>query len=588
MAENLGTQVIAKIVTPDSEDTFATHSSETGQGGFHQKSTHALMLAITTERRLAGMEVRVTDDPTPEKNGKYKLENDLTTFTQIDGASTLLGTPPDDGWGDDTSGTTHSTTGVATGDNKEVYVDKMLSVIDKLIPEGPEGLDLRLLTIPNVWSANKQGEASHTPIDNISGDTQPTGVLDGSFGDARQGEVRAVINAIIQGAITLTNGAIGDDNGTNGALTLFGEQVYNQIYQVIEATIQAQVPLSLNNDKHTYKVEHESNSTEVDLYIDNPESPDVLALSLEGEALGVPRFVSGVPSLAENDALKSSFTLDEVVSWYYNLTTLARVESDYAADADTGLKINLNQGVQVPFVDFVIDVLNMVYTENADIDVTAYNSRALTSEEQLGDKTTVNTVGSTGPIRIDTVSDESITVTSGAGQYPLIGIGGAGESFNGTEDLNTVGNEELMMVNGVIKWPEGDFTLNKPTAGPNYSLIPIGSYSGYRWRTFDLGNIASQNFATFNINDIVNFTGTPIESGVLIQVAIEGDTNWLDANTAYPGVGNPVNNGDAALDAASSTNSFKRVTFGTQVRTGRLLVRIGLEPDSTKTFKSIS
>ena len=128
MAENSGTKVLAVIVTPDSEDTFATHDQDTGKGGFRAVLTEALMLAITTERRTIGMQVRVTDDGDPDKNGVYVLQDDLATF-QKEEVDSSLGDPPD-GDGGNSDGDTHALTSITTGDSQEEAWDKVLAYLD--------------------------------------------------------------------------------------------------------------------------------------------------------------------------------------------------------------------------------------------------------------------------------------------------------------------------------------------------------------------------------------------------------------------------------------------------------------------------
>jgi hypothetical protein len=49
-----------------------------------------------------------------------------------------------------------------------------------------------------------------------------------------------------------------------------------------------------------------------------------------------------------------------------------------------------------------------------------------------------------------------------------------------------------------------------------------------------------------------------------------------------------VNDNDAAMVAGSSSSSIKRITFGTQVRTGDLYVRIGIRQTSGLQFGGVS
>ena len=335
-------------------------------------------------------------------------------------------------------------------------------------------------------------------------------------------------------------------------------------------------------------MEHNSEFVESNFYIDNPTQPSLINLGLIGEHLGFTRFVSGVPTLSIGDSLKTTFTLINAVSWYYNVLTFGRVESAYTNNADTGLQTGKNNGDNVTFTDFVTSVINGVYTENASVNIKGYNSRALTNQAIPTDVASGTTTGTLGAIRIDTISDETIRLTSGQGQFPLVGGGGAGQAFNSSADLNTAGNEELQLVNGRFVYPSVDYSHNTPIAGPDYSNVPVGTHLGIRWATFDIGNIAGQTSVSFSIAGSVGFNGSPLESGSFaLFIKIVGQTGWLDTNAPYPGAGNPSSDGDAALDVGNSTASFKRVTFGIIPRTGKVLVRIGWAASENKKITRI-
>jgi hypothetical protein len=65
-------------------------------------------------------------------------------------------------------------------------------------------------------------------------------------------------------------------------------------------------------------------------------------------------------------------------------------------------------------------------------------------------------------------------------------------------------------------------------------------------------------------------------------------TGWVDANAAYPGVGNPTANGDPAMVTASSSAAVKLVTFGAAPKTGNVWVRVGIPAGSTKSFTRVT
>lgn len=582
-----GTHVIAKIVTPDDQDTYATHDVNLGEGGFHQKKTFEDMLKITKERRKAGMECRVMDDPDKDKNGKYVLQNDLETWkkeTLVQ--STLLGTPPDDGWGKG-KGTIHALTTVQTGDTIEQRWDKLLDFLEKIAPELPPSLTATEILLPQTWPAYEQGHGQPTLRKIVQSSVTPVGATSTSFGDSKAGKITALVNGKEVGAHVFTPDKAGSDNGSYGDLTLKEESVFNKIYQIIKATLTTPDPLALNNVKHTYRLTHEKAATEVVFYIDDPVEPYVDDAELDGDGTGN-YFVSGVPALKQGDRLLPSFTLGNVVSWYYNAQYIGRIESAYTGTVNTVSPPELKRGKSVSFTKLTTVIRKGVYTENAMVTVLAYNSRALSKAEKQGDVGQKRVQRSSGKIRIDSISDESKTRSSAVGQFPVTGPGGAGEAFNASEDLTTPGNEELMMIGGEVRYPMGDYTHNTPQRGPDYSKLSGGSYRGIRWRTFEKERIENQNSVSFTIQSPKGFNGSPIESGTYaLYIKVVGATGWLDGNAAYPGVGNPLKDGDAALDAAQSTREVKRITFGTTPRTGRVLIRIGWAGNEKRTLKGI-
>ena len=66
------------------------------------------------------------------------------------------------------------------------------------------------------------------------------------------------------------------------------------------------------------------------------------------------------------------------------------------------------------------------------------------------------------------------------------------------------------------------------------------------------------------------------------------NTGWIDCNSPYNGFSRPKNNGDAAMYAGSSTATQKRITFGREVKSGKLIIRVGITKSSGIEFKGIS
>jgi hypothetical protein len=63
---------------------------------------------------------------------------------------------------------------------------------------------------------------------------------------------------------------------------------------------------------------------------------------------------------------------------------------------------------------------------------------------------------------------------------------------------------------------------------------------------------------------------------------------WVDGASAYDGISNPTNNGDAALDAGASSATSKRITFGSLPKTGTAYIRVGIPSGSNRTFTGLT
>jgi hypothetical protein len=241
-----------------------------------------------------------------------------------------------------------------------------------------------------------------------------------------------------------------------------------------------------------------------------------------------------------------------------------------------------------------------------DLFVRAYNPKG----DQM-DTTVFKYANYGGPagsqVYVDTVSVEgtistSTRVRSGNTLHPSFGsvADNFGDNyspgFNNISirgDVQTVASE-LMLQNGRFQWPAGNYTSNLPTPGFDYStLVNTFNLTGFRFATFNVGTITAASNMTINIVGGVNFGSSPVVSGFSLQCRIMNGstpvTGWLDINAAYPGVGQPSNNGDPALNLGSSTATTKVVTFGSPLtRTGTVYIRAGLPTLSTKTFTNIT
>jgi len=267
----------------------------------------------------------------------------------------------------------------------------------------------------------------------------------------------------------------------------------------------------------------------------------------------------------------------DTVGRFYNATRIFSAGGSGLSTTNAALPVSpVSASVQT--AQLSINVNGGSQTEAATFTINAYNSAGASAT--LSIPTTV---------RMDSTQDGSNRVSSSIGQYPASDYTTA---FNPSSSLAVAGGEELQMLNGKYRYPAGNYTTALPVAGPNYSSVPVGSYSSMRWVTLNLGAIAGAVSLTLSFNSATNFT-TGIMSSFALYVRVDGATptvGWVDGNAAYPGVGNPTNNGDAAMDFTLSnvTAGLKVVVFGTAPKTGTVYARIGIPVGSTKSFSSIS
>ena len=526
---------------------------------------------------------------------------DGTIWKNLDesGGAPILGIPTDGGFGLDIN-IEGEISGITTGDTMDDAFDKIESVLALLAPARPPDLTDVTISIPNLYVAREHITGLVTT--NITDDTTPTGTISTYFGDASNGTISAYVDTILDGFHTFTSA---DDTGANnGGLLIIAETVLDNFWQQCTASLITTSAFTPGTVTHNYELEHTiTGSTDIDFHIDDLQvAPLLTFISATGIHTSAKR-ISGVPTLSTSDSIQSSFLADGTVSYYYHQTRICRVESSYVSTSDIPFTSTLVSGIpisttpptrndQIDITSYASTVLNNVYTEDVTITYRAYTAN--------------NTMGSVASgstdIRIDTKSDETIRVKSGSGQYPVISLSGTtsttnasdcGSPYNSNESLEL--NEELLLLNTNFQFPAAtsafNYTGNLPTAGPDYSDLStahITSHGGLRWVTFSMGSVTAVNSFTFTLSDSSGFTGVPLETGgVEMYLNVEGDTDWVNANAAYPGAGSPQNNGDPALDVGSSTATVKRVTFGTTPRTGTVYVRIGIPFGSGKTFKDI-
>jgi hypothetical protein len=303
------------------------------------------------------------------------------------------------------------------------------------------------------------------------------------------------------------------------------------------------------------------------------------------------RYISGVPSLATNDNLSVTYSIAGLITQVYRSAAngAIAITSTYATQPTITLTGTYAVGATVSG-GATMSVLTARYVENIIVSFTGTNAKGTTTTNT---NLLISTTRPGKTMRVDTVSTE----VGGSGYTNRLISGGTsgnfpityGSAFGSTNSLLT-GNYlyELQMLNGSYRRISGNYTSNFPIAGPDYSS---DTNTGYRWLMF---TSSYSSPPTITING-TNFSSdvNKITDNMKIYCKVEGSTGWLDCNAAYPGVGNPINDGDKAMlvatSTATSTTLVKKITFGTNTFTTQpFYVRIGMSASSNDTISSVT
>jgi hypothetical protein len=444
----------------------------------------------------------------------------------------------------------------------------------------------------------------------------------------------------------------GNNTGPNSLFITFDQDPFSVapnagFWTSLKATMSATSPFStLDGVEHYYQMRHTKTGntpafkficdTGDFVYPGNIPFSDIPTFAIGKQNPSVTRWVSGVPGLTVGDYMIASYTFSNapvsgrypLISRFYNQTRITAFVISDGSNSSTKNDLDTNGfpiigGTSAPYAfqpNWVVRgitaaVIGGMFTPST-MTPTPYSLnlfvRAYNPKNDLMNSAVYQYANYGGPpssqVYVDTVSIEgtisgSTRVRSGNGVYPSFGSGNSqfGEDYSPTfNNVSIRGNDEtvaseLMLQNGKFQWPVGNYTSNVPTPGDDYStLVTIfNSPAGVRFATFNVGTINAASSMTINIVGGVNFGTAPVVSGFSLQCIIMNGslpvTGWLDINSAYLGVGQPSNNGDAALDLNLSTPTTKRVTFGSpSTRTGTVYIRAGLPTSSTKTFTNIT
>lgn len=453
-----------------------------------------------------------------------------------------------------------------------------------LIPSMPPDLStITLIPTNSVFTANK----SITPYDSVSNliaNDSPVNTLESNpFWDPKEGTLTLYTKSSSGpeypiGTRILTPGS---DVGIYNKLEITAdEDPYtgsdSGFYLALKARVINGLTFSASNTiEYYYKLTHSLTGTTIlPFYCDVPiipNLPSTVSITSYPDASNI-IYQSGIGYYKSGAPFEVTFTVTNVISKFYNPTGTGRVSGDQFSTVygiPTGAQ--RDEGASNTFT-LITTVLPNAYSDNAIINVNGINFRNDLSPTAYPVPLGQIMIDSTAPS-----SEASIRLSSGSGMYPVAGYGLA---YDSTESL--LANEELLYANNLFTYPSSTDYSSKQPAGPNYSAI--GTIT--RWVTFSKTYTDYISNFTVTFNDAENMNSVIIPNFYL-HALMSGSTEWIDGNIAYIGVGSPSLNGDSALVYHMSSNTTKKITFGSTPRTGTLYIRIGLSNVSTIRFSSI-
>jgi hypothetical protein len=487
-----------------------------------------------------------------------------------------LGLPTDGSYG----GSNGAIAGVTQGDRQEDAFDKVEVILGKLAPSKPSNLSSAAFSLTNTtYSGYMQGTA--TNFSGIMNSFFPTGRATG-FYDGDAGILSGYINSNLTGLRVLTTGI---DTGNFTGLNITGDFDFWSgvagragFWSALSANV---CPTgALSSGRFTMQMGHSTTGPTTILtgYCNAVQTPTA---TIQNIVTGNPatRIIDGVPSMGVGGVISGQISLGNTISAFYQPSIGNFFSSQTSNNTLTATGTPLSGETQV---------LSGVVTVSSSQFITGWIASATSKNAS---STTSSTATSGTNIRIDTVSNQpSNRWRAGSGQYPPNGSAGLLLAYD--NNLSLVSGEELQMINGIIQNPPSVNYTNIRPSGPNYIGIQTGSYggaTGYRWALFT-GQIAGATSVTCVFGGTSNFSSVVLSDFRLyVKVSGSNPTNgWIDGNTAYGGVGDPTNDGDAALVIGSSSSTSKFVTFGTALRNGTVMARVGIPSGSNKSFSSLT
>lgn len=496
---------------------------------------------------------------------------------------------PDDG----IYGNAGGIAGITVGDKPENAFDKVEVILEKLAP--PKPLDINQVNLDlqgPAYQAYKQD--TNTLYQNVIASNNISARTSNVFYDGENGILQGFYNQSLIGEKVLTTA---NDQGVYSSLEILSDQDFHLGTAGKEGfwfALDAEVSQQNAPDASSFelKISHSlgdsEKSTQVSGEIGVPIRGSSTSINSNYNISLNTRQMDGINIATTSSVFKiEDLEVDGVIGSFYGHNLASATLNGHGSSSFTKNDIETLDGVvssgppkyseQVGFADKNISI----YNNNTNL-----STYSVTSKDYRGVSVTSQNFSITPNVFLDSSNTPSSRVKSGSGgNFPS--AGSYGSSYDNSISLKSSGNEELQFSRSYFQFPSQDFSVYLSNT-ENYSTgVTAGLQNGYRWATFDMGNI-SKKTVTFNITGAQNFTAdvSKVISNVQIYIKVEGQTGWLNANSPYPGVGNPVNDGDSALVGSASSATTRAVTFGTVNTSGKLYIRIGLT-NSNKKFQNI-
>ena len=501
-----------------------------------------------------------------------------------------IGTPTDGTFG------TINIASIQTSDSIADAIDKLSTKLEQFLPSSPPNLSTITISLVTSYSAKQQG--TNTIVSNVqnSSSGNPITNTTGFFGSAISGTLQANIknsasSASVQGSIILTSGS---DIGTNSYLEIVDDSDYyagqsgkEGFYNALKARIRnTGVNLTPSDTiQYSYQLTHSTtgNTNTLTFYQDDAytSSPTISGVTLGTVNTTGAVYISGVPNLTTSNTIGVQFQATNCIKKFYHYTAVAEINGtgiNTITAVPTGT--DRNEGSNPTFTLTTTPTASAT-SGSLTVNCIVRNSASVTASDILNANISMDTTSqasSSGGFL-----NESARKDSGTGQYPLY----SGIAYDSSVSL--LSNEELQLIDGKYQFPTTTNYTSYVPVGPNYSLITGGSYSNYRWLTFELGSVTNITSAVITINGQENFGSEVLISGFEFQFRIDNVTGWLNGNDAFtPSIPSPSSNGDPCLDYLNSTVSSRRLTLGATPRTGTIVVRMGIPSGSTKKIIGIT